>query len=124
MSTKRLTDASCIPADGASAPLAPAVVLVFVLPLVMGIADVLAADRPSAGKDCVLVRLDGDTTASTGAPMALADITVCYRALPEDFWSPVAPVLRAQATRPVAAPASMPADATGVPVAAGKPDRT
>jgi hypothetical protein len=123
MSIKRLSDASCIPLDRASAPLALAVVLVFVL-LVMGLADVSAADRTSAGGDCVLVRLDGDTTASAGAPTALADITVCYRALPADFWSPVAPVLRAQATRPAAAPASIPVDDAGVPVPGSKPDRT
>jgi hypothetical protein len=123
MSIKRLSDASCIPLDRASAPLALAVVLVFVL-LVMGLADVSAADRSSAGGDCVLVRLDGDTTAATGAPTALADITVCYRALPADFWSPVAPVLRAQATRPAAAPASIPVDDAGVPVRGKKPDRT
>jgi hypothetical protein len=123
MSTKRLTDASCIPLDRASAPLALALVLVFVL-LVMGLADVLAAERPSADNDCVLVRLDGDTTASTGAPMALADITVCYRALPEDFWSPVAPILRARATRPAAAPASIPVDDARGPVPGSKPDRT
>src|SRR5690606_12858915 len=98
MSTKRSADATCILVDRVSAPLAPAVIVVFVL-LVMGLADALAADRSIAGDDCVLVRLDGDTSAAAGAPMALADITVCYRALPEDFWSPVAPVLRAQATK-------------------------
>jgi hypothetical protein len=118
-----MSDASCITLDRASAPLALAAVFLFVL-LVMSCADVSAAERPSLGGDCAVVSLDGDTTASTGAPMALADITVCYRALPADFWSPVAPVLRAQATRPAAAPVSIPVDDAGVPVPGIKPDRT
>ena len=121
MSSKRLTDATCIPLGRTSAPLAAAAILVFIL-LAMGLASVSAADRPAAGGDCFLVPLDGQTTPSAGGPMAIADITVCYRALPAEFWSPAAAVLKAQVPPSATAPA--PADPGRDGIAGDGPDPT
>lgn len=120
MSTKRLTD---IPPDRSSSPLASAVVLVLGL-LAFGIGNASAEEAPATNGVCFVVPLDGQTTATAGGAMALADMTVCYRALPAEFWSPSAPVLKAQSTPPTAASGPVPVDTGDDAAAVAKPDPT
>jgi hypothetical protein len=100
-----------------------ATVLVFGL-LVPGLGNALAEEAPATDGVCFLVSLDGQSTATAGGAMALADMTVCYRALPAEFWSPSAPVLKAQATTPTAASRPAPADAGADSVTVARPDPT
>jgi hypothetical protein len=116
----RLTDISL---DRSSSPLAIAAVLVLGL-LPLGLGNASAEEAPATDGVCFLVPLDGQTTATTGGAIALADMTVCYRALPAEFWSPSAPVLKAQATSPTAGSSPAPVDTGADAAAVAKPDPT
>jgi len=106
------------------APFPPALAKIAVAALVViGLGEVAAADGPVVTGDCYIVPLDGDTTASVGGPMALADITVCYRALPAEFGLPLGPLLRARATRSADEHAPPSVEGSGAP-SAPAPGRT
>lgn len=99
---KRSLENACVPLDRSPAALALAIIL-FVTVMVAALASAFAAEEATAGFGrCTLLSLgDASAAASGGAPVALAEITICYRPLPGGLIT-TAPVLDAGLRLPVA----------------------
>lgn len=90
MSEPKSVSRSCVPLDRSPA----AVALALVLGLMIAIVAIIQVANAETEATCESIVLEPQTTAAGGGPVALADITICYRPLPME--TDLQPILKAE----------------------------